>query len=180
MSDNIFDSYVINVTLITEEGVEGDWIFPSEVFAASGNNPIPVDGPVRFSGKVYRAGDSIFLDGSVTGGIRLACSRCLADMTLHVEGDVTAVYMPKDAFTETGDDVELSAEDMDLQFFEGDELSLFEPVRDCVALLIPIQPLCKEECKGLCSICGKDLNKSECACEPPSGDHRFAILSKLK
>jgi uncharacterized protein len=91
------------------------------------------------------------------------------DLTLHPS---------KEAPSE--EETELGREEMESSFFEGGEIHLSEIACEQVFLEIPYQPLCQEGCKGLCSICGKDLNLSPCGCvkeEFPSG---FSDLKKLK
>jgi len=70
--------------------------------------------------------------------------------------------------------------EMESSFFEGGELHLSEIACEQIFLEIPYQPLCHEECKGLCPGCGKDLNLLSCECIRDEGSSSFSILKQLK
>ncbi len=78
------------------------------------------------------------------------------------------------------DEVEISAQEMGLIYFEGEEINLQNGIQEQVILAFPIKALCKKACKGLCSSCGKDLNKGDCGCNHQPSDPRFAALKNLK
>ena len=63
---------------------------------------------------------------------------------------------------------------------EGTEVDLAPLVRDAVLLHLPPAPLCSEDCRGLCTRCGANLNEAECGCEPGPSDPRWAALDVLK
>ena len=73
-----------------------------------------------------------------------------------------------------------SDDDVDFAPFEGDEIDLGELFREQILLAIPMTPLCREECKGLCPVCGADLNAGECSCERGEIDPRWSALADLK
>jgi len=80
------------------------------------------------------------------------------------------------------------SEDPDVVLFAGGEIDLSNEVRDEIVLAVPINPLCAEGCRGLCSICGGNRNVSACTCEsdatarfpPPASAGGFAALGKIK
>ncbi|NIP25414.1 MAG: DUF177 domain-containing protein, partial [Phycisphaerae bacterium] len=76
--------------------------------------------------------------------------------------------------------VELTADELGLTLVEEDTISLLEPIREQILMAIPIQPLCDESCKGLCVHCGENLNATDCGCEEPQFDTRFASLKNFK
>ena len=69
---------------------------------------------------------------------------------------------------------------MESSFFEGGEIRLSELACEQVFLDMPTQPLCQEGCKGLCPMCGKDLNLDPCACQRDERESGFTALKKLK
>jgi uncharacterized protein len=80
-------------------------------------------------------------------------------------------------------EVELSPEIVDevnLGYYREDEIDLDPIVLEQIVLQIPIKPLCREACKGLCPQCGADLNVESCECRVDSGDLRFAVLKNFK
>ena len=179
MTDSYDGLRPVKINEIPDEGVEGEWLFSPERFLAE-EYPTPVSDAVKVTGKLYKTDASIFFSGRLNGVLSLACARCLTSFPLPVEEELDAVYMPKEDLKAEAGEVELNAEDMDVQFFEGEEISLFLPVRDQLSLATPIGPLCDENCKGLCPVCGKDRNVKICSCDTEKGDPRFAILKKLK
>ena len=135
--------------------------------------------PLQSEVKVQKAGQSVLIAGKVQTNLRLQCVRCLKEFTYPLTNDFAlTLHSLKEAPSE--EEIELGREEMESSFFEGGEIHLSEIACEQVFLEIPYQPLCQEGCKGLCSICGKDLNLSPCECvkeEFPSG---FSTLKKLK
>jgi uncharacterized protein len=78
------------------------------------------------------------------------------------------------------EETELGSEEMELNFFEGGEIHLSEIACEQIFLEIPYQPLCQEGCKGLCPVCGKNLNFSVCECVKEELTSSFSALKKLK
>jgi len=129
--------------------------------------------------KVRRTGRSVLIVGKVETTLRLQCVRCLKEFSspLSTAFDLT-LHPVKEAPSD--EDIELGSEEMESSFFEGGEIHLSEIACEQIFLELPYQPLCQEECRGLCPTCGRDLNLSSCECvkeEFPSG---LSGLKKLK
>jgi uncharacterized protein len=77
-------------------------------------------------------------------------------------------------------EVELSGDELDLSFYEGDQVDLSPLVREQIILALPTRPLCRDNCKGLCASCGINLNTQACSCTVSGGDPRLAVLRTLK
>ena len=75
---------------------------------------------------------------------------------------------------------ELSAADLDLDYYTGEVVDLQTILKEQIILMLPIKPLCEEVCKGLCPRCGANLNRETCHCQPESVNSPFADLAKLK
>jgi len=144
---------------------------------------VPVD-PLSFGGESYTAGGRAVdarLDVSRTTGagyalrlrfdLRLSgpCMRCLQDAGAPVAIDVREVHQPAD-----GD------ENLTSEYLDEGELDLRSWVRDALVLALPVQILCGAECRGLCGICGADLNEHPNHEHERSPDPRWAKLSELK
>ncbi len=78
------------------------------------------------------------------------------------------------------EEVELTADEMGLTLVEDETISLLEPLQEQVLMALPIQPLCRNDCKGLCAHCGNNMNLGDCGCEEPLFDSRFASLKNFK
>ncbi len=84
--------------------------------------------------------------------------------------------MPRPTVT---DDAELGADDLDLDFYDNDELNLSALVETETTLALPMKPLCRPECRGLCPTCGANRNAVACSCEPRPPDPRLGALGDL-
>jgi len=178
MSEEIKGKIPVKITLVSEDGSDERWVLSQELFAEE-RHPLPVTNEVIVVGKLYKSDKTVYFNGSIKGSLALECSRCLKNFELPFDESVSSVFMPKTDFAEEGEEVELSGDDMDVQFYEGEEIDLFGPVRDQIALVAPMQPLCSEDCKGLCPKCGVDLNVENCGCQTMEIDPRLAALKKL-
>ena len=92
-------------------------------------------------------------------------------------------YLPRGGAPEEAqeEEVELTDRDVVVGYYEGDRLDLGEVVREQILLALPLKPLCREDCRGLCPACGQNRNLVPCGCPPPEepGDPRLEPLRKL-
>jgi len=122
----------------------------------------------------------IHVTGEFSTKLAAPCDRCLETGTFAVAEHFDLYYRPA-ATLETGEEIEIKDEDeIQVGFFDGEEISLEEILREQVLLALPVQRLCREECKGLCPSCGANRNQSVCACSPPEVENRWGALKDLK
>jgi uncharacterized protein len=100
--------------------------------------------------------------GSIQCSLSLKCGRCLDDFSFPVRAALDVDLVRKAPVLDT--ELELTGDEMDVYHFEGDEIELDPLVYEEVLLNIPMQPLCRDECRGLCNICGVNRNVEECRC----------------
>ena len=112
--------------------------------------------------------------------VRLGCSRCLADFETGVRSAFTVFYSRQVAGGPDEDEVELAEQDLVAATFTGDEIDLLTEIQEQVVMDLPFKPLCREECRGLCSRCGADLNLGECGCERNATGLSFSVLKDFK
>lgn len=135
--------------------------------------------PLQSEAKIKKAGQSVLITGKVETTLRLQCIRCLKEFSYPLSSTFELTLHPsKEAPSE--EEVELASDEMESSFFEGGEIHLSEVACEQIFLEIPYQPICQEDCKGLCSICGKDLNLSPCGCLKEKFTSGFSVLQKLK
>ncbi len=163
----------INIFEIPEEGLEQDIDLPVII----NNDRKPDNVFVRI--KLLRFGTKILVQGSAKTTVSLQCSRCLNDFPCPVDLEFREEYTPL-GDTDTERDQELYDDEMGVGFYEGDEIDIAELVKEQVLLAVPMKPLCKNECKGICSKCGADLNEHSCTCKDDHIDPRLAPLEKYK
>jgi uncharacterized protein len=127
---------------------------------------------------VQRHGRDILVRGRLQGSIELSCSRCLATFAQAVAGDFDLLLAPGPAPLRAREE-ELSEEDLTLDYYTGDEVNLESILREQILLLLPLKPLCDDNCQGLCPRCGADLNRGACACPAPAAAASLAEAAKL-
>ena len=128
--------------------------------------------PVAFSGTYMLADETVIVRGVARAEITSPCARCLKPTVTTVEADVEEAFFR---------DVDGTLEVEEDQFkYSGHVLELDDAVRSALLLEMPFRVLCKEDCKGLCSQCGQDLNINECSCQKDL-THRnpFSALASL-
>lgn len=130
-------------------------------------------------GRVLEAGDEILLKGTLRGTFSLSCSRCLSNFSQPFEIEVSATYVNA-AETELENPPENGLPEVTRIAFVGDEIDLAAGVREDLLLNVPIKPLCREDCRGLCPQCGADLNEGQCTCEKKTVDPRLAELRDIR
>jgi len=128
---------------------------------------------------VSRTGRTVNLRGTLETDVHLECCRCLKKFTLAVKAEFTYTLIPVDNMPE-GEEVELTGEDLGFGYYKDDTVDLDPIILEQVILQIPIKPLCRESCKGLCPVCGIDLNRQSCNHQTEVFESPFAVLKKLK
>lgn len=134
----------------------------------------------KVEGTASRKGGEIRLRGKIDAEVEVACDRCLARVRLPLEVEFDTAFIPQAAEAVKTENVELLAADMGLSAYDGDAVDLDELVREQIVLALPSRRLCREACKGLCPVCGADLNTGECDCGRGEIDPRWSALADLK
>ncbi len=136
-------------------------------------------GVVRGLVSLAKHGHDILVRGHLEGHLELACGRCLEpfDAPLAAAFDLLLVPAPTAAAPA---DEELSAAELDLDLYSGETVDLEAIIREQIILTLPLKPLCREACRGLCPVCGADLNRETCSCPAANNDSPFAPLAKQK
>lgn len=136
------------------------------------------DQPFTGEVEVWNTGDRLLVRGKVSGEAQVVCSRCLAQFSLPLDVSFEEEFVEGEPTTES-DEEELEVE-RQVSYYNGDEVDLSESLRDHVVLELPMNPLCQDDCAGLCSGCGVDLNEGACTCTTETDvDPRFAALKHL-
>lgn len=137
------------------------------------------DAPLNSEAKILRVGQSVLIKGEVQTILQLRCVRCLKEFSYPITSSFDLTLLP---LKETGfkEEMELSTNELETNFFEGGEIHLSEIACEQIFLEVPIQPHCQEGCKGLCPQCGRDLNLSSCDCIEKDIETGFSALKKLR
>ena len=126
--------------------------------------------------RAERDGDDVVITGQVDATVPVACGRCLEEFPVSARAAVDVRFIPRPP---RGDRVELGSDDLDLDFYHGGEIDLRTLVASETALALPMKPLCREDCRGLCPVCGGNRNLVACGCAGRAPDARLAVLKDL-
>jgi uncharacterized protein len=160
------------VSDIPEEGLEQE----SDVPVVTGENTVPdiAHALLRF----LKFGKSVLVEGSVRISVSMKCSRCLGDFSYPMDIAFKEEYTPSEDL-DTEEEHELTGGELNLGFYANDEIDTGELVKEQVLLAVPMKPLCSEECRGLCPLCGLNLNEGTCKCGVEKIDPRLAPLKRF-
>ena len=115
--------------------------------------------------------EGILVTGSVVAPVHISCARCLAEVETRVDVEVCELF-------EAGERDRPAHEDA--YPITDRELDLEPMLRDAITLALPLNPVCDEACKGMCSSCGANLNEGPCDCSEEEFDPRWAGLDALR
>lgn len=162
------DLFLLNIGFIIYETVGYSREFPIEAPVA--HLPPDLDlTDIHGSVRVTRTPQGLLLQGNIFAQTVAECGRCLSSFEQPLQGQFTELYaFSPSSTTESG-----------LLVPESGKIDLEPIVRDEMLLGIPISPVCRDDCKGLCPICGENLNETNCYHEPEEPDPRLAILKSL-
>jgi len=131
--------------------------------------------PVKAHFDMMRSGREIQVVGSMEAGLGVVCSRCLKPFDYALETDFQIFYS---LGAEKEREKELLPADVDVNYITGEDLDTTEMLLAQLALDIPVKPLCRQDCFGLCARCGADLNAGPCSC--PTEEKHESKFAKLK
>jgi len=141
-----------------------------------GNEEISFAAPVRISLDVKNTGRVLVFKGHISGDTNLICSRCLEKYRFQLDTYFEEKFCHvSDVSDVTGDDQDTG----DLHVFENNRIGLDDILLENIVLAVPMKNVCSESCRGLCGICGANLNKTECDCRTDDIDPRLSTLKKF-
>jgi uncharacterized protein len=170
----------IEVAKISQEGLVFQVeVAPEELHLPSAD-AVLVEMPIRIQGLFTKVAQQIYFRGSLYGRVTVPCSRCLETMQSDFVTEVQAVFFPSTSAVAADEASGLSvADELDLYEHNGITLDLEPLVHDQVVLSFPVQPLCRDDCAGLCQVCGANRNEQPCACQVEREASPFAVLKQL-
>ena len=121
---------------------------------------------------LVRDGEDVVVTGRLEARVPQHCSRCLAPYAVQVAPEIDARFVPGAAREEH----ELGADDLETDVYQDGRVDLSALLETETTLALPMKPLCKPDCRGLCPICGGDRNVAACSCQTRSDDPRWAAL----
>ncbi len=136
--------------------------------------------PVVVSAEARKDAGKVRLAGHLSTTLECACSRCLEPLPVAVDSPFDLFFLPAPGTAAGGGEEEVSDDDLGVSYYKDDVIDLGEVVREQLFLALPMKPLCREDCRGLCPVCGANRNREVCTCEAEWRDPRLEPLRHLK
>jgi uncharacterized protein len=154
----------IDLTNIPSEGKEFNFKFAQDWLKTDFEDEriLGLDAPVSARIKIQPVGKKISIEGSISTSLLLQCDRCLEPYSWDLSNNFR-IFLSLSPLT-GGIDVELSEDDLNLEFIQGSFLEPEQVIQEQIILSLPMKTLCSPDCKGLCAICGSNLNVTTCSC----------------
>ena len=138
---------------------------------------------IRTALRARQIGDIVEVEGRISTRVRLSCGRCLQSFEMPLESQFDLTYSQIEPAPGQGsskdEEIELTARDMGIIHYQGDEINIEKEIQEQVVLALPLRALCSPDCKGLCPGCGTDLNTASCDCDRSPSGGKFDALKKL-
>jgi uncharacterized protein len=184
----------VNIDEIKEAGLERAWdVTREQLDEMVMGDPAGyrAAGPVHVTARLERLGRRVRLRTRTRADLACPCGRCLANVAVRVPVDFELTLVPAEesqapARSERDDPEHAPAvasfepKDVDEETYRGKAIDLDPIVREQLLLALPGYPVCQESCKGLCPVCGANLNERDCGCDRRVPDPRWAGLMKVK
>ncbi|MDI6783489.1 MAG: DUF177 domain-containing protein [bacterium] len=184
----------IDLSQLEEGTTDLDFVDSPESYTAK-DPALRLVQPVVVHISFTKTGNHIIVSGEAATKVQSNCSRCLDPFEYSMQTQFTTELRPKPvkvAETAAGskksksqkeelEEIELEAEvagETEVTYYTSELFDLSEETRQYLELAMPMQPLCKEDCSGLCPRCGANLNKGKCGCSPAELENPFAVLKQ--
>jgi len=136
------------------------------------------ESPITIELCVLKTGSAFDVKGTVSLRARLECSRCLRTYEENLSWPLR-VLLQRAPRGETLEGLSFFDEDLERIAHHAQSVDLTQRIREALLLALPAKPLCRQDCAGLCAVCGQDLNHGQCSCHTSAVDSRCDGLSKL-
>jgi uncharacterized protein len=135
--------------------------------------------PAEVQGRIRRTGKEVQLQGKLHTKLETVCGRCLQPVELPITTEFNERFVRSVSWA-AEEQHQLQAEDLNIAVFDGEGIELDDLVREELLLALPVSVLCRDDCKGLCPVCGIDRNANDCQCENDEPDSRWQKLKELQ
>lgn len=131
--------------------------------------------PLNIEAVADLLGDEIHIRGHFATRLEATCDRCLGPVDMPVSREFDLFYRPVRSIARE-EEVEIPRDELEIGFYSGDGIELADVATEQVILSVPMKRVCEADCRGLCPICGANLNVEQCNCPPPRDESPFASL----
>jgi uncharacterized protein len=183
----------VNIDEIKDAGLDRRWDVAREALDAIVQGDRAgwrARGPAHVDAHFDKVDRRVMVKAHATAALEAECGRCLVPVTADLPVEFELTLVPADEYQDQSQATEdrahhpaagsFDAEDAEEEVYTGKVIDLDPILREQVLLALPAYPVCQESCKGLCSVCGANLNERECGCVRKVPDPRWAGLAKVK
>jgi uncharacterized protein len=136
----------------------------------SESEKIEFEGPVKLDLVLTNTNNTIVVEGYISAKLSLACGSCLDIFTIPIQAEFSETYYNEGKEESAGEEYIA---------YSGDKLDLTTEVVKSIIIALPMRIVCRQDCKGLCPVCGVNRNKENCGCAADTVDPRLEVLKKL-
>jgi uncharacterized protein len=123
--------------------------------------------------------EELRVKGQLQVSLRMECDRCTEPFVKNIDEEFDLIYVPTPEVS-PGSEIAIGPNDSHVGFYDGPGLELNDILLEQVLLALPLQRVCREDCRGICPICGQNRNETECDCRAQLSDERWSALRDLK
>jgi len=163
---------------IPEEGLDVSFELRGAKPAELGSAVEALAAPPWASLHVEQKGEFVLARGRAGAKLRLSCSRCLEPIEMALDQALDLAFEPLPEVD--ADEIELRGDEMDVSFYRDGEVDLGEAVLEELSFAVPMAPLCRPDCPGVCPRCGQAHGEGGCQCQTESIDPRWGKLAQLR
>lgn len=128
--------------------------------------------------KLQKRGVEVEIKGHLKGSLEMICDRCLESFEFSINKDFEVLLIPRKTL-DFEEEKELTSDELEVSFYENSFISYSEILHEEILLSLPFRKLCQPDCKGICQICGTNLNQKVCNCSKIKKDSPFAVLKEI-
>jgi uncharacterized protein len=138
-------------------------------------------GPLRVEGMAELLANTdgeVRIRGKLDVRMKALCDRCLGEAVMSLETNLDLFYRPM-SYIARDEEVEIDEGEAEIGFYEGEGMELEDVLREQILLMLPMQKVCREDCKGICPLCGRNRNEAVCQCKVETVDDRWKALREI-
>jgi uncharacterized protein len=186
----------VSIDEIKEPGLRRSWDLPrEEIDRIVADDPAGwrAHGPAHVDAKLDKIERRVRLEAHARAQLDVPCGRCLVPVTVELPVDFELTLVPSDEYEDEGEEGDprrergsaprggsFDPQEAEEEVYAGKVIDLDPLLREQLLLALPGYPVCREACKGLCPVCGANLNERECGCDRKVPDPRWAGLKDIK
>jgi uncharacterized protein len=174
-------SFVVFIEIedLKPEPLQVHHVFPIEEIRFTHDDAV-LSAPITADFMLTHEEQDLWVEGSVETAIRFRCSRCTKEFSRPFSASFDLSYLPQPKWSAENAEIELRYDEMDVAYYDGIVLDVNLLVLEQLELAIPMNFVCREDCKGLCYKCGADLNEETCPCKSEEPDSRMSALLEFQ